>query len=75
MGRKRKVERVEQFNFFEKVVEETITLNAYLANFSKHRRNLDKVIIKWFRKKDNSNPVKTEEEWNRIIKGFFTETE
>ena len=52
-----------------------LTLNAYLANYGSHARNLDKVIVSWFRKKDNSNPKKTREEWTKITKSFFEETE
>jgi len=52
-----------------------LTLNAYLANYGSHARNLDKVIVAWFRKKNNTNPKKTREEWTKITKSFFEETE
>ena len=65
MGRKKKT-----------IVKPTMTLNSYLSNFGGgHSRNLDKVIVKWFRKKDSSNPEKTKENWEEIIKNFFTEIE
>jgi hypothetical protein len=54
---------------------EKINLNTYLANFSNHKRNLDRIIILWARKKDSSNPKKTKKDWDSLIKEFFSETE
>lgn len=51
-----------------------ITLNEYLSNYNRNR-NLDGIFKKWFFKKDRSNPIKTKEEWDILIKKFFTETE
>lgn len=48
------------------------TVTEYLCTYSK-KRNLDNAFIIWCRKKDNSNPAKTIEEWDLIIKEFLNE--
>jgi len=58
------------------IVVETMTLNSFLSNFGGGRnKNLDKVIVKWFMKKDNSNPKKSKENWEKIVKSFSSEIE
>jgi hypothetical protein len=49
-----------------------MTLNEYLSNFSKNR-NLDKIIISWYRKKNQFNPSCKKEFWDKTIKEFNEE--
>jgi hypothetical protein len=58
-----------------KVNDNGITLNEYLSNYSQHKRNLDKIIKKWYSCRDNRNPKKTKEFWDKAMKEFFSETE
>lgn len=51
-----------------------ISLNEYLASFNKNRV-LDKVITKWFQRKDKNNPKKSKEKWDNLLKSFYNETE
>jgi hypothetical protein len=51
-----------------------ITLNQYLSVFNRDRK-MDKIFIKWFQKKDKSNPSKKKEDWDKIINYFWNETE
>ena len=59
----------------EVIKEPQINLNQYLANFFQYNRNLDKVVVKWFMKKDIRNPKKTRSEWDIIVESFINETE
>lgn len=45
-------------------------INEYLASFST-KRNIDPVFIKWFLKKDATNPMKTKEEWDKLYNDFL----
>ena len=49
-----------------------ITLNEYLANYSR-KRNLDPIITKWYQRIDAVNTKRAKEEWDRIIKKFMSE--
>lgn len=49
-----------------------ITMNEYLSNYST-KRGLDVVFIKWFRKKDPTNPKKSIQEWSELIDKFLNE--
>lgn len=51
-----------------------ITLNEYLSKYNR-QRVLDKVIMRWYLKKDHTNPMKLKEQWDKVIKGFHNETE
>lgn len=51
---------------------QSMTINQYLSLHSR-KRNLDKVFIKWFMIRDNSNPEKTKGEWDSLLNEFFTE--
>jgi hypothetical protein len=75
----KKGKQVKEFNFDEKVpelkiVEIKISLNEYLSKYN-NKRVLDNVIRHWCSKKDNLNPKKTIEEWNKLIEEFHNETE
>lgn len=76
----KKGKRVKEFNFNESVPEEVenieikISLNEYLSKYN-NKRVLDNVIRHWCSKKDNLNPKKTIEEWNKLIEEFHNETE
>jgi hypothetical protein len=48
-------------------------LNEYLATHSR-KRNTDKVIIEWMRKKEPISKDRKKEEWDVIVSGFFGET-
>jgi hypothetical protein len=49
-----------------------ITLNEYLATYSRNR-NLDGTIVKWYQKKDARNTQRTKDEWDALIKQFNSE--
>lgn len=49
-----------------------ITINKYLTNYSQ-KRNLDTVFVKWFMRKDSSNPLKSVSEWGKLIDDFMNE--
>jgi hypothetical protein len=55
--------------------KENFSLNEFLANFSSNSRNIDKVIVKWYQKKDPKNTKRNKEEWENLIKEFFSQTE
>lgn len=48
-----------------------ITLNEYLANYSRNRKN-DSTIISWYQKKDAKNTRRGKEEWDKIILKFYS---
>jgi|GEM_PF-3101319 hypothetical protein len=52
-----------------------ISLNEYLAKHNRNRK-LDNVIRKWFliNNRNNPNPRKTKEEWDKIMESFQNET-
>jgi len=54
--------------------KEKISLNAYLATYSR-KRNLDTTIKKWYMRKYNDSKYKTIESWNKIIQEFYNESE
>jgi len=49
-----------------------MTLNHYLSNHSSNR-NLDKVIIAWYSRRENNIPLRTKEKWDFIVKTFNEE--
>lgn len=51
-----------------------ITLDEYLSKYNR-RRKFDNIIKKWFNRKEKFNVLKRKEEWNKIISGFWKETE
>ncbi len=46
-----------------------ITLNEYLSNYSRNR-NLDRIIISWYRKINPNNPKFEKIAWDKIIDKF-----
>ena len=50
-------------------IEDTMTLNTYLATYSRNR-NLDKTIVKWYQAKDSSNTKRTKPAWDKLIQEF-----
>jgi hypothetical protein len=58
------------------VIIPTITLNEYLSRYNR-KRILDNVIRKWFfaNNKNNPNPKKSKEEWDKILQSFYNETD
>ena len=54
--------------------EPKMNFKTYLANHNR-QRNLDKVLLKWFMRHDNTNPEKSKESWDEEIQKFFSETE
>ena len=61
-------------NTIETKEEETFSISQFLSTNSK-KRNVDKVFIRWFEKKDDSNPKKTVEEWAGLMNSFLNSTE
>ena len=61
-----------QNRFFERAEEPKLSINEFLSNHSR-QRNLDGVFKGWFYRKDNSNPKKTVEEWQKILDQFYKE--
>ena len=56
----------------KKIKIPTMTINAYLTNFSR-KRSIDTVFIKWFQRIDPMNPHKTKDEWDKLVKKFLNE--
>ena len=50
-------------------IEDTMTLNTYLATYSRNR-NLDKTIVKWYQSKDSSNTKRTKTAWDKFMQEF-----
>jgi|WetSurMetagenome_2_1015567.scaffolds.fasta_scaffold01018_8 hypothetical protein len=50
------------------------SLTEYLSQFST-KRNIDKVIIGWYQKIDCLNPKKTKNNWDELIKKFYSEVD
>ena len=61
-------------NTIEAKEEETFSISQFLSTNS-NKRNVDKVFIRWFEKKDDSNPKKTAEEWAGLMNSFLSSTE
>jgi len=57
-----------------KIKAETLTLTQYLAQHNR-KRTMDKVLKKYFLKKDPMNPSFTKEQWDAKIEAFYKETE
>jgi hypothetical protein len=51
-----------------------ITLDEYLSKYNRQRK-FDNIIKKWFNRKEKFNVLKRKEEWDKIISGFWKETE
>lgn len=67
MARFVKTEPVEEVNLV------LMTINEFLSKYSR-KRSIDNVFIKWFLKKDSSNPKKTVDEWMNLLDTFLRET-
>lgn len=50
-------------------IEDTMTLNTYLATHSRNR-NLDKTIVKWYQSKDSSNTKRAKTAWDKFMQEF-----
>lgn len=49
-------------------------LHEYLSQHSS-KRNVDKVIIRWYTRNYNDNLNRSKEDWDKIVESFFNETE
>jgi hypothetical protein len=53
-------------------IEPGITINEYLTNYSSNRK-LDNAFIKWFMRKDATNPQMPVSKWNEQVDSFLNE--